>query len=145
MQQSEDPALTSMVLEIERRLRGPPLPERHVLEQILGLLASQGHLAFSQPPTQHVPPPPPRRGGLEVNTARSQQIRRLQHRMEHAASGGMGSQLAVSVKPGPHGAGEVRVAETFQQRAKQAQLPPRRLYSPLLACAGCIHSMVPSC
>ena len=109
----------ALVLDIERLLRGPPLPDRATLERIHSLLkqpstANERPNLWQRPvPTPPAPaaqPVPTRRGTVEVNTARTQQIRALQRRMETDSGGGMGSRLAIS----PLGDdGQPRVPATF--------------------------------
>ena len=110
----------SLVLDIERLLRGPPLPDRATLERIHSLLtqpstAEQRPNLWQRPAPAPAPaeqPAPTRRGTVEVNTARTQQIRALQRRMEKDSGGGMGSRLAIS----PLGDdGQPRLAKTFLQ------------------------------
>ncbi|KAL1530878.1 hypothetical protein AB1Y20_001771 [Prymnesium parvum] len=108
-----------LILDIERLLRGPPLPARHTLERIHALLSAStaGSLELPTAPPPPPPPPPPqpvRRGTVEINSVRTHQIRALQRRMESDPAGGMGSRLS---RARAEDEGAPRVAETFTQRA----------------------------
>lgn len=121
-------ASLALVLEIERLLRGPPLPQYGLLQQI------HAALLHSSPPLPPTSAPPPRttrsssppqpavahRGSAEINRARNQKIRRLQRQMESAPVGGIGSRLAMK----PTDNGEPHMAKTFLQRAHELANKP---------------------